>query len=90
MITPYARFLEMKARRRPQPARAGTVPPPAGTVAGPRFTIYQHPITRKFALIKLPDDFADGDPMPLRPTDRWFDTDDGPLAALPEMIEEQE
>lgn len=90
MVTSYARFVEGQARRRRAPPGTLVELRPPSRLMGPRHTIYEHPITHKFALIRLPAQFADGDPMPLRPTDRWFDTPDGPLAVLSELLNEED
>jgi hypothetical protein len=88
-LTPYARFVEGQVRRgRTPPGTRVTLPP--SRLMGSRHTIYEHPITHKFALIRLPARFAEGDPVPLRPTDRWFDTPDGPVAILAELLNEEE
>lgn len=63
---------------------------PRGRITGMRHTIYEHPITHKFALIRLPENFGEGDAIPLRPADRWFDTRNGPVAALSELLDQDE
>ena len=52
-----------------------------------RHALYQHPITHRFALIRLPRRFADGDPVPLRPSDRWFSNREQAIAALSGLFE---
>jgi hypothetical protein len=54
-----------------------------------RYTLYEHPVTHKFALIRLPDKFMDGDKLPLLPTERWFDDRDEAVAALPELLDHE-
>lgn len=54
-----------------------------------KFTIYEDPRTHKFTLLRLPDRFIDGDPLPL-PTDRWFDSREEAVAALPELFNREE
>ena len=51
-----------------------------------KYAIYQHPVTRKFALIRLPDKFFEGDKPPILPTDRWFDSREEAAAVLPELL----
>ena len=51
-----------------------------------KHALYEDPITHKYALIRLPDKFADGDKLPILPTDRWFGTREEALAALPELL----
>ena len=51
-----------------------------------KHALYEDPTSHKFALIRLPAKFADGDSIPLRPTDRWFSTREEAIAALPELL----
>ena len=90
MVTTYARFVESQARRGRTFRHGHGEPRPPSRLAGPRHTIYEHPITHKFALIRLPEKYVEGDPIPLRPTDRWFDTSDGPVAVLSELLNEDD
>ena len=39
-----------------------------------RYTLYEDPITHKFALLRLPSGFLDGDKLTILATDRWFDS----------------
>lgn len=55
-----------------------------------KHTLYEDPKTHKFALIRLPDKFADGDALPIQPTDRWFSTREEALAALPELFNQDD
>jgi hypothetical protein len=55
-----------------------------------KHTIYEDPITRKFALIRLPVNFADGDTLPIPPSARWFSTREEAVAALPELFNEDD
>ena len=55
-----------------------------------KHTLYENPITHKFALIRLPEHFVDGDPITIRPTDRWFDTREEAVAALPDLLNQDE
>ena len=41
-----------------------------------RHTLYEDPITRKFAVIRLPSRYLEGDKLLIPPTARWFDTRD--------------
>ena len=52
-----------------------------------RHAIYEDPISRKFALVRLPGRFVEGDTLPLLPTDRWFETREEALAALTELLD---
>ena len=54
-----------------------------------RYTLYEHPVTHKFALVRLPDKFVDGDELPILPTERWFDNREEAIAALPELLNQE-
>jgi hypothetical protein len=51
-----------------------------------KFAIYEDPISRKFVLIRLPDRFVHGSKLTILPTDRWFDTREEAVAALPDLL----
>jgi hypothetical protein len=51
-----------------------------------RYTLYEHPVTHQFALVRLPDRFADDDKLPIPVTERWFDNREQAIAALPELL----
>ena len=55
-----------------------------------KHTIYEDPITHKFALIRLPAKFADGDMLPIEPTARWFETREDVVAALSDLFDCEE
>ena len=55
-----------------------------------KHTIYEDPVTRKFALVRLPAKFAEGDKVPIPPTVRWLDTQEEVVAALPALFDEDE
>jgi hypothetical protein len=55
-----------------------------------KHTIYEDPVTHKFALVRLPDKFLTGDKLPILPTDRWFDTREEAVAALPELLNQED
>jgi hypothetical protein len=55
-----------------------------------RHVIYEDPITRKFALIRVPPKFIEGDKLPIPPTTRWLDTRDEVVAALPGLLDADE
>ena len=55
-----------------------------------KHTIYEDPVTHKFAIIRLPAKFADGDKLPILPTDRWFSTREEAVAALADLFNEDE
>ena len=48
--------------------------------------LYEHPMTHKFALIRLPDQYAEGDTVPTLPSDHWFSSREEALAALPALF----
>ena len=55
-----------------------------------KYTIYQDPLTHKFAVLPLPDRFVDGDKLPILATDRWFDSHEEAVSALPELLNREE
>ena len=55
-----------------------------------KYTIYEDPITHKYALLRLPDKFVDGDKLSLPPTDRWFDSREEAVAGLSELFNREE
>ena len=55
-----------------------------------KHTLYQDPVTRKFALLRLPRKFVEGDTLPTSPASRWFDTREAAVAALSELFNEDE
>ena len=52
-----------------------------------RHTLYEDPITHKFALVKMPAKFIEGDKLPIPPTVHWFTTREGAVAALASLFE---
>jgi hypothetical protein len=55
-----------------------------------KYTIYQDPLTHKFAVLPLPNPFVDGDKLPILATDRWFDSHEEAVSALPELLNREE
>ena len=55
-----------------------------------KYTIYEHPTTRKFGHLPLPPRFLDGDPLPEAVIDRWFASRDAAIAALAELLDRDE
>lgn len=55
-----------------------------------RYLIYEDAVTHKFALFPLPKQFVDGDPLPAIVADRWFDSHQEAIAALPELFDRDE
>jgi hypothetical protein len=51
-----------------------------------RYTLYERPVTHKFALVGLPDQFVDDAKLPIPRTERWFDNREEAIAALPELL----
>lgn len=51
-----------------------------------KHTLYEHPVTHRFALLRLPDKFIEGDELPIAATDRWFATREEAVAALSELL----
>ena len=55
-----------------------------------KYTIYEHPTTRKFAHVELPPRFLEGDALPVGVIDRWFESREAAVAALAELLERDE
>jgi hypothetical protein len=55
-----------------------------------KYTIYEDPLTHKFAFVPLPARFVDGDKLPGITTDRWFGSRAEAIAALPELLNREE
>jgi hypothetical protein len=55
-----------------------------------KHVIYEDRITLKFALVRLPDNFVEGDTLPILSTERWFDSREEALAALSELFDREE
>ncbi len=55
-----------------------------------RYTLYEDPLTRKFALLALPSRFVEGDKLSILTTDRWFDSREEAIAALPGLLDREE
>jgi hypothetical protein len=51
-----------------------------------KHTICEDPITRKFALIRVPPKFAEGGKPPIPPTVRWLNTREEVVEALPALL----
>ncbi len=55
-----------------------------------KYTIYEDPLTHKFAFLPLPSQFVEGDELPIPTTDRWFGSRMAAIAALPELLTREE
>ena len=55
-----------------------------------KYTIYEDPLTHRFALLALPTRFVDGDSLPITDVDRWFGSCAEALAALPDLLNRDE
>ena len=55
-----------------------------------RYTLYEDAITHKFALLRVPNRFVEGDKLTILATDRWFDSHEAAVAALPELLNREE
>jgi hypothetical protein len=51
-----------------------------------KYAIYEDASTHRFALVQLPTMFVDGDDVPIQPEDRWFDSREEAVAALPDLL----
>jgi len=55
-----------------------------------KHTIYEDPVRRRFAVIRLPPRFVEGDALPVPPSTRWFETRAEALATLADLFEQDE
>lgn len=55
-----------------------------------KHALYEHPVTHRFAMIRLPPRFIDGDRMDPPPTVQWFGTREEALATLGKLFDEDE
>jgi len=55
-----------------------------------KYAVYEHPITRRFALVPLPARFVEGDAIPLTDHEQWFDTRAAAIATLRDLLERSE
>jgi hypothetical protein len=55
-----------------------------------KHTLYEDPVTHRFAVIRLPARFSDGDKLAVPPTARWFETREEALATLSRLFDEEE
>jgi hypothetical protein len=54
-----------------------------------KYTLYEDPVTHKFALVRLPDRFVNDDKLSILATERWFDNREEAIAALPELLNQE-
>jgi len=55
-----------------------------------KYFIYEDAVTHRFAFLPLPNRFADGEAVPVVTAERWFDSHEAALAALPELFTRDE
>ena len=55
-----------------------------------RHALYENPVTGKFAVIRLPSRYVEGDKLPIPPTACWFGTRDEALVTLSHLFDEDE
>jgi hypothetical protein len=55
-----------------------------------KHTIYQDPITHRFAVVRLPSMFVEGDTITVPTTVQWFGTQEEALATLSSLFDEDE
>lgn len=53
-----------------------------------RHTLYEDPITPRFAVVRLPSRYVEGDKVPIPPAARWFGT--RKEAVLADLFEQDE
>jgi hypothetical protein len=51
-----------------------------------KYALYEHPTTRRFAFDRLPERFAEGDTIPVQPSEQWFNDREQAIAALPGLL----
>jgi hypothetical protein len=52
--------------------------------------IYEDPLRTRFAVIRLPPSFIEGDKVPVSPSTRWFSTREEALATLRALFDQDE
>jgi hypothetical protein len=55
-----------------------------------KYTLYEDPLTHKFALLALPYRFIEGDTLPITNIDQWFGSREEAIAALPDLLNREE
>jgi len=55
-----------------------------------KYTLYEDPLTHRFALLPLPSRFVEGDELPIGGADRWFASRLEAIAAVPELLNRDE
>jgi hypothetical protein len=55
-----------------------------------KYTLYEDPLTHKFAFLPLPSRFVDGDTLLTVTSDRWFESHAEAITALPELLNREE
>lgn len=55
-----------------------------------KHTLYEDPITHKFAVVRLPSRHLEGDTVPIPATTRWFGTREEAVATLSDLFEQDE
>jgi hypothetical protein len=55
-----------------------------------KYTIHEDPLTHTFALLALPTGFVEGDTLPITDVDRWFESREEAIAALPDLLNRDE
>ena len=55
-----------------------------------RHTLYEDPVTHRFALIRLPSRYIEGEKVPIPPSARWFGTREEAVATISDLFEQDE
>lgn len=55
-----------------------------------KYAIYEDPRTHRFAVVRLPSRFHEGDRVPITPNERWFATKDEALGSLSDLFDRDE
>ena len=55
-----------------------------------KHTLYEDPVTHRFALIRLPEKFIEGDVLPIPPAHQWFSSREEAIASLSDLLNLEE
>jgi hypothetical protein len=76
--------------RRSTATRLASRPQAAVASQTMKHTLYEHPVTHRFAVIRLPPRFIDGDSLVPPPSVQWFATREEALATLSNLFDQEE
>ena len=55
-----------------------------------KYTLYEDPLTHRFAMISVPDRFVAGDKLPIPPATQWFSTREDAIESLRDLFNRDE